>query len=78
MGGSVLVRACPLLLEKKYKVTGVAVLDVVEGSYSSSPSALRNLKCETGSAIEALPHMNRLLDSRPDGFESTEDAIEWQ
>lgn len=31
MGGSVLVRACPMLLSKKYRITGVAVLDVVEG-----------------------------------------------
>lgn len=31
MGGSVVVQACPKLLERKYKVTGVAVLDVVEG-----------------------------------------------
>ncbi|KAI5119450.1 hypothetical protein M0805_008387 [Coniferiporia weirii] len=60
MGGSVLVRACPMLLESKYRVTGVAVLDVVEGS-----------------AIDALPHMNRLLDSRPDGFDSVEEAVEW-
>lgn len=31
MGGSVVVRACPKLLECKYMVSGVAVLDVVEG-----------------------------------------------
>ena len=31
MGGAVVVRACPLLLENKYRVGGVAVLDVVEG-----------------------------------------------
>ncbi|KAJ6543571.1 Alpha/Beta hydrolase protein [Mycena vulgaris] len=60
MGGAVAVRACPLLLEHKYRVSGVAVLDVVEGS-----------------AIEALPHMHSLLNARPDGFDSPEDAIEW-
>ncbi|KAJ7197193.1 Alpha/Beta hydrolase protein [Mycena pura] len=60
MGGSVVVRACPLLLAQKYRVSGVAVLDVVEGS-----------------AIEALPHMHSLLNARPDGFDSPEDAIEW-
>ncbi|PFH51090.1 hypothetical protein AMATHDRAFT_59791 [Amanita thiersii Skay4041] len=60
MGGSVFVRACPLLLEKKYRITGVAVLDVVEGS-----------------AIEYLPHMHNLLNARPDGFDSTEEAVEW-
>lgn len=32
MGGSVVVQTCPKLLEKKYKVTGTVVLDVVEGS----------------------------------------------
>jgi hypothetical protein len=32
MGGSVVVRTCPLLLERKYRVGGVAVLDVVEGT----------------------------------------------
>lgn len=25
-------RSCPLLLERKYRVTGVAVLDIVEGN----------------------------------------------
>lgn len=31
MGGSAVVRSCPKLLEKKYRIAGVAVLDVVEG-----------------------------------------------
>lgn len=31
MGGSVIVRACGPLQDAKYKITGVAVLDVVEG-----------------------------------------------
>lgn len=31
-----------------------------------------------GSAIDALPHMHKLLDSRPDGFDSIEEAVEWQ
>ncbi|KAF9264480.1 protein phosphatase methylesterase [Marasmius fiardii PR-910] len=60
MGGSVITRACPILLEKKYRIGGVVVLDVVEGS-----------------AIEALPHMHSLLNARPDGFDSVEEAIEW-
>ncbi|KAF8813476.1 protein phosphatase methylesterase [Phlegmacium glaucopus] len=60
MGGSVVVRSCPRLIEKKYRVAGVVVLDVVEGS-----------------AVEALPHMNSLLNARPDGFDSIEEAIEW-
>ncbi|KAF8838027.1 protein phosphatase methylesterase [Paxillus ammoniavirescens] len=60
MGGSVVTRACPKLQELKYVVSGVAVLDVVEGT-----------------AIEALPHMHALLDTRPEGFHSEEEAIEW-
>jgi len=60
MGGSIVTRACPMLLDKQYKIGGVAVLDVVEGS-----------------AMEALPHMNSLLNARPDGFDSVEEAVEW-
>ncbi|KAI0805936.1 protein phosphatase methylesterase [Irpex lacteus] len=60
LGGSVIVRACPLLQAKKYKITGVTVIDVVEEF-----------------TLEALPMMHSLLDSRPDGFQSQEDAIEW-
>lgn len=32
MGGTVLVRACPILQDAKYRVSGVIVLDVVEGT----------------------------------------------
>ncbi|KAG6850105.1 hypothetical protein H0H93_001026 [Arthromyces matolae] len=60
MGGSVVTRTCPKLLEQKYRITGVAVLDVVEGS-----------------AIEALPFMNNLLNARPDGFNNVEEAVQW-
>ncbi|KAF9037867.1 protein phosphatase methylesterase [Hymenopellis radicata] len=60
MGGSVIVRSCPMLLEANYRVAGVVVLDVVEGS-----------------ALDALPHMHSLLNARPDGFDSPEEAIEW-
>ncbi|KAJ7644367.1 Alpha/Beta hydrolase protein [Roridomyces roridus] len=60
MGGAIVVRACPLLLEHKFRVSGVAALDVVEGF-----------------AIEALPHMNSILNARPDGFDSPEEAVEW-
>ena len=31
MGGTVVVRACPRLQDLKYSVSGVIVLDVVEG-----------------------------------------------
>jgi protein phosphatase methylesterase 1 len=33
MGGAACVKACPILQEKKYSVSGVAVLDVVEGEH---------------------------------------------
>jgi protein phosphatase methylesterase 1 len=61
MGGAVVVNAVPRLLEAKYRVSGVVVLDVVEGT-----------------AIDALPHMPSVLNSRPEGFDSVSDAIEWQ
>lgn len=61
MGGAVLVRLTPRLLESKYRVTGTAVLDVVEGF-----------------TLDALPNMMSLLDSRPDGFGSVEEAVQWQ
>ncbi|KZV77251.1 protein phosphatase methylesterase [Peniophora sp. CONT] len=60
MGGAVMVRVCPLLQDLKYRVGGVAVLDVVEGS-----------------ALEALPLMPMILSSRPTGFDSIEESIEW-
>lgn len=60
MGGSVVVSAVPTLLSSGYRITGVAVLDVVEGT-----------------AIEALPYMHSFLDSRPEGFQSVEEAISW-
>jgi len=60
LGGSVIVRACPLLQELKYRITGVAVLDIVEEF-----------------TLEALPMMHSLLDARPAGFGSQEEAIEW-
>jgi protein phosphatase methylesterase 1 len=38
MGGSVVVRTCPMLQERGYRVGGVVVLDVVEGA--STPTHL--------------------------------------
>jgi protein phosphatase methylesterase 1 len=61
MGGAVVVNTVPRLLEAKHRVSGVAVLDVVEGT-----------------AVDALPHMPAILNSRPEGFDSVSDAIEWQ
>ena len=41
-------------------------------------SSLTLIHLSLGSAVEALPHMNSLLNARPDGFDSVEEAIEWQ
>jgi protein phosphatase methylesterase 1 len=41
-GGVGIVRACPRLLELKYRVSGVAVLDVVEGAFAR-PHSLKNI-----------------------------------
>jgi protein phosphatase methylesterase 1 len=61
MGGAVCTRSCPALLDAKYPVGGIIVLDVVEGT-----------------ALDALPHMMSILNARPDGFGSVEQAVEWQ
>jgi protein phosphatase methylesterase 1 len=42
MGGGVVVRACPRLLELKYRVSSVAVLDVVEGAFAH-PHSLKDI-----------------------------------
>ncbi|KAI0656429.1 protein phosphatase methylesterase [Cubamyces menziesii] len=60
LGGSVSVRACPVLQQHHYRITGVAVIDVVEEF-----------------TLEALPLMHSLLNARPEGFDSPEEAIEW-
>jgi len=69
-----------MLLDRKYKVGGIAVLDVVEGNEGLSCIHLLIFKSYgfPGSAIDALPHMHSLLNARPDGFDSPEEAIEWQ
>ena len=74
-----MVRSCPRLIEKRYRIVGVAVLDVVEGNRTHAEQVLLTLiHLSLGSAVEALPHMNSLLNARPDGFDSIEEAIEWQ
>lgn len=86
LGGAVCVRAVPLLLERKYRITGVAVLDVVEGT---SAQVQRSLDCSPTRfvrcvrlllefTLDALPHMHALLHTRPIGFGSIEEGVEWQ
>lgn len=93
MGGSVVTHTCPLLITEGYIISGIAVLDVVEGMFLYHLLSLCCLQCcinflcyllstiervsGTGSAMEALPHMHSLLNARPDGFSSPEEAIEW-
>jgi len=60
MGGTIVTHAASTLQEAKYRISGVIVLDVVEGS-----------------ALEAMPVMRGLLASRPAGFDSIEEAVEW-
>lgn len=60
-------------------MTGVTVIDVVEGELGAG-----RLRCSadplsvTGSALEALSGMGRLVAAQPKGFPSVENAIEWQ
>lgn len=44
MGGSVTVQSCPKFLERGYKITGVAVLDVVEGGFTILATAVTQFK----------------------------------
>lgn len=53
--------ACPHVQEQVSEVSGVTVVDVVEGS-----------------ALEALGGMTALVAGRPTGFDTLEQAIEWQ
>ena len=88
LGGSVCVRTVPLLLERKYRITGVAVLDVVEGAPvqdqripSIRPAMFVhrvNWPLLLEFTLDALPHMHALLHTRPIGFGSIEEGIEWQ
>lgn len=60
MGGSVVVKACPRLLEDKYKVGGVVVLDVVEGNHSLLLCTqliiiLRHRVCNRSTSSHAFP-----------------------
>lgn len=77
-----IVRACPLLQERKFKITGVAVIDVVEGQICTPLAVSTNLTLIATNPVEytleALPMMHSLLDTRPAGFDSPEEAIEWQ
>ena len=43
MGGSVVVRSCPGLIQKRYRLAGVVVLDVVEGRYTHTLNSFFNL-----------------------------------
>ena len=75
------VRACPLLQQHQYRISGVCVIDVVEGlqSVSAIAGCLANYVFpHTEFTLDALPLMHSLLNARPEGFDSPEEAIEWQ
>ncbi|KAF7327125.1 Protein phosphatase methylesterase 1 [Mycena kentingensis (nom. inval.)] len=62
MGGAVVAHASPLLQSAPEKYHLLGVAV---------------LDVVEGSAIEALPHMQNLLNARPDGWDSIEEAVEW-
>lgn len=72
-----IVRACPLLQQRKYRIAGVAVLDVVEGQITGYLPPLL-LTSWPEFTLEALSMMHSLLETRPIGFDSPEEAVEWQ
>lgn len=79
MGGSVCVRVVSLLLERNYRIAGVAVLDVVEGSPVRREGCIHCAdRLSPEFTLDALPHMHALLHTRPTGFGSVEEGIEWQ
>jgi hypothetical protein len=53
-----------------------AIGNLIEKGYHVGGVAV--LDVVEGSAIEALPYMQQLLESRPEGFSSQEQAVEWQ
>lgn len=75
-----------MFLERKYRITGVAVLDVVEGTLRINArliihrarSVLRADRILLEFTLDALPHMHALLHTRPIGFGSVEEGVEWQ
>lgn len=76
------VRASPVLQQHQYRIAGVCVIDVVEGLQSLSvgiAGCLANYVFpHTEFTLDALPLMHSLLNARPEGFDSPEEAIEWQ
>lgn len=75
--------ACNRIQQDVADVTGVAVVDVVEGQchlFRSFPPPRRRSRgaSHAGTAIEALPNMSTLIASHPKSFDSQEDAIAWQ
>ncbi|KAF6756800.1 hypothetical protein DFP72DRAFT_1044563 [Ephemerocybe angulata] len=56
---------------------GVLVDDFFELLKTIFPDPSHSPTLLEGSALEALPHMHSLLNARPDGFDSIEEAVEW-
>ncbi|KAG9031782.1 Protein with carboxyl methyl esterase activity [Tulasnella sp. JGI-2019a] len=54
MGGTVLVRASPILQQAKFKISGVTVLDVVEGSALEAMPMMRGLLASRPAGFNAL------------------------
>lgn len=83
-GGAVVADAANSIQDSIADVLGVVVIDVVEGTHSTSSflpppvGMIRTCLSSTGTAIEALPGMSALIASHPKTFSSPEDAIAWQ
>lgn len=87
-GGAVVADACNRIQAQVADVTGVAVIDVVEGPCllsstchlpqltSSLPPP--RLRIHAGTALDALPNMAALIAGHPKSFDSQADAIAWQ
>lgn len=78
MGAAPILSAAPLLQKKGYTVSGVIVLDVVEGEPVMSLTLPYRIADTSGTAIESLPLMPSILAKRPRSFRSVEHAISWQ
>ena len=77
MGGA--VAAHTVFLNRIPSVVGLVLIDVVEGAGClCKPINVVHHSICAGSAMNALSSMQSFLRSRPQSFESIENAIEWR
>ncbi|KZT19623.1 hypothetical protein NEOLEDRAFT_1183192 [Neolentinus lepideus HHB14362 ss-1] len=72
-------KAAPELLLVGHSMGGAVVVhacpQLIDAGYSVLGVVV--LDVVEGTALEALPYMNQILNARPDGFDSIEEAVEW-